>query len=195
MPTTSIRSDLLRWGVAVVMVIGPTPARADLDAAVGTEGQLRVTSQHLHVLAQLLLRTKHDLQLSPLLAKEISAAQKFFAVGKRSFIQGEVTWLLIVTETESRANHAAGACGSGTEDMLHLVQVDVTRARLVERFSMLLQSCMTGLSLNADSGRSLQEILEAVTDSSHVQLTWLNHPDFGDKPKTLSIRNGVIKVE
>ncbi len=191
----SIRSDLSRWFVAVVLALELTPVHAALDAAIGTEGHLRVTSQHSHVSAELATGTKRDLRLSPLLAKEIGSAQTFFAVGKRSFVQGDVTWLLLVAESESRANHAAGACGSGTEDTLHLVQVDMARAQLVERSSLLLQSCLTGLSLNDDSGRSLQETLEAVTDPSHVQLKWLNHPDYGDKPKTLTIVNGVIKLE
>ncbi len=195
MPTISMRNDLMRWFAAVALALCLMHAHAAVDATTGTEGQLHVDSHHAHVVAQVVGRAKRPLRIAPQLAKEISGAQAFFAVGKRSFMEGGATWLLIVTQSDSRSNHAAGACGSGTEDVLRLVQVDLPKALLVERSHLVLQSCLSGLSLNDDSGRSLQEALESAPDPSHLRLNWLNHPDYGDQPRILSVANGAIKVD
>jgi len=189
-----MRNDMMHWLVALALTLGLIPAQAAIDAAIGSNKQLRVDSHHGHVVAQMTARAKRPLRVDASLAKEIGTAQAFFAVGKRAFVQDNATWLLIVTQAESRANHAAGACGSGTEDTLRLVEVDIAKARIVERSSLLLQSCLTGLSLNDDSGRSLQESLEAVPDPGHLRLDWLNHPDSGDRQRTLTIVGGTIKV-
>ena len=193
MPTISMRNDLMRWLVALVLAVS-LPARAAIDAAIGSDGRLRVESKHTRVTAQMTAPARHPLRVDTALAREIGTAQAFFAVGKRAFVQDNTTWLLVVTQTESRANHEASACGSGTEDMLRLVEVDVAKARLVERSSLLLQSCLTGLSLNDDSGRSLQDALEAVPDPEHLRLNWLNHPEYEDQVKTLTIVDGTIKL-
>lgn len=195
MPAISMRNDLMRRFAAVALAVCLVPAHAAVDATIGTDGQLNVDSHHARAVAQIAGPAKRPLRVAPPLAKEISAAQAFFAVGKRSFVEGGATWLLIVTQSESRSNHAAGACGSGTEDVLHLVQVDLPKARLVERSNVVLQSCLSGLSLNDDSGRSLQEALESAPDPGHLHLNWLNHPDYGDQPKLLSVANGAIKVD
>ena len=195
MPIISMRNDVMRWLVALAFAIGLMPAHAAIDAAIGSDGQLRVDMQHSRVIAQMAAPAKRPLRVDPPLANEIRSAQAFFAVGRRAFVQDNATWLLIVTQTESRANHAAGACGSGTEDTLRLVEVDMAKGRLVERSNLLLQSCLTGLSLNDDSGRSLQEALEAASDPSHLRLAWLNHPAYADSPRTLTVADGAIKVE
>lgn len=195
MPTISMRNDLMRRFTAVALAICLMPAHAAIEATIGTDGQLTVDSHHARVVAQIAGQAKRPLRIEPPLAKEISGAQAFFAVGKRSFVEDGATWLLIVTQSESRSNHAAGACGSGTEDVLHLVQVDLPKARLVERSHLVLQSCLSGLSLNDDSGRSLQEAFESAPNPSHLRLNWLNHPDYGDQPRMLSVVNGAIKVD
>jgi hypothetical protein len=190
-----MRNDLMRRLAAVALAVCLMPADAAVDATIGTDGRLTVDSLHARVVARITAPAKRPLRVEPPLARELAAAQASFAVGKRSFVEGGVTWLLIVTQSESRSNHAAGACGSGTEDVLHLVQVDLPKARLLERSHVVLQSCLSGLSLNDDSGRSLQEALESAPDPGHLRLNWLNHPDYGDQPRVLSVAHGVIKID
>jgi hypothetical protein len=195
MLTNSTRDDLMRWFAAVALTICWMPVSAAVDATIGTDGQLSLDPHHARAFVQKAGQVQRHLHIESPLARELSEAQTAFAVGERSFQEGGATWLLIVTESESRSNHAAGACGSGTEDLLHLVHVDLSKARLVEHSHLVLQSCLTGLSLNNDSGRSLQDLLESVPDPSRLRLKWLNHPDYGDQQRTLSVVNGALKVD
>jgi hypothetical protein len=87
-----------------------------------------------------------------------------------------------------------GACGAGTEDVLRLVEVSDRPVKLVERDSLLVQSCLRSLALIDDTGTTLRSRLSR-SDPTHLTLTWLDHPRFGSDARVVSVRNGKLELK
>jgi hypothetical protein len=129
------------------------------------------------------------------LRQAVVNAEEWFVVGKRSFADGGRTYFFVVTQTRSTGERTTGHCGAGTEDTLRLVEWQKKERRLVERDSLLLQSCLKSLSLSDDSGRPLRRLLEHAEQPQAVRVLWLDHPTFGSRARTVAVRAGRIVVE
>jgi hypothetical protein len=171
-------------------------ALADATAATVQGGELLMTRNSQQVIASSRKESASvNLNIDAKLRRAIKEADDYFIVGRREFQQSGKTYFIVVTQTPSRTNRSAGACGAGTEDVAHLVNVDRHRNRLIDKGKVLIQSCLNGIDLNDDTGTSLRQRLEGVVDPQHWPLAWLNHPTYGNANKTLSAVAGVLIVE
>ena len=70
-----MRNDVMRWLVPLALAVGLMPAHAAIDAAIGSDGQLRIDVQHSRVIAQMAASPKRPFRVGPPLAREIGSAQ------------------------------------------------------------------------------------------------------------------------
>jgi len=188
-------SEFRAWALMTVCAAAAGPAAAAIDASAPDGSTIKIDVRHGKVVGEIVATQARPLQIDSKVTRLIVGSEAFFAVGKVAVAADGKTWLLVVTQTPSRENHAAGACGSGTEDALHLMQVDASHRKLILRSTIPLQSCLTGLSLNDDSGQPLQQKLESVSDPRKFELQWLNHPKYGNVTRTLTILDGEERVQ
>lgn len=136
-----------------------------------------------------------DATWTPTLKRTVAASDDAFIVGAKTFEQDGRTYLYLVTQQPSRSNRGAGYCGAGTEDVLRLVEVSKPSLRMVERDSLLVQSCLETIELEDDSGASLRERLGRFCTPGSLWLTWLAHPKFGAVRKEVTVRGGRLVLQ
>ena len=132
---------------------------------------------------------------TPTLKRAVAASDDAFIVGAKTFAQDGRTYLYLVTQQPSRRNRDAGYCGAGTEDTLRLVEVSKPSLRMVERDSLLVQSCLKTIELDDDRGASLRERLGHLDVPGSLSLTWLAHPRFGSMRKDVKVHGGRLVLE
>lgn len=186
---------LLRLVVTVLACVASGVALASgAEARLDAQRSLRLFEGRTTIIAQVVSPTKMAVRMDPTLLRAVTAADDYFVVGRRAIQEGRRIYLLLVTQTPSRENKSASYCGSGTEDVLRLVEWQERQKRLAERDSLLIQSCVNSLSLNDDTGMSLRKRLESIGEPEKLSLVWLEHPRFGSQPHTIVVHNGKLVI-
>lgn len=145
-------------------------------------------------IAKMTIPQLSSLQIDPALRRSLVSSNEFFSVAQKAFLVHGRSYFFIVTQTSS--NHSgSGYCGAGTEDHLRLIELDKKQKRLIQKDSLLIQSCLKSISLQDDQATPLSKLLEARIDASqNLTLSWLNHPLYGEKSKTIFIENGKLRI-
>ncbi|MED5618021.1 hypothetical protein [Ideonella sp. BN130291] len=119
-----------------------------------------------------------------------SSASELLVVGQRGIsVQGRA-FVVVAIATPSTKRHGGGHCGAGTEDKLLLLEWQAAVRRLQLRDTLLMQSCLTALSLVGDQAANVKDSLGKISDPTRLTLQWLSHPRHGAMPKTVTVRNG-----
>ena len=179
----------VRDGGRVATIVGMHPKTNHLVALVALFGAALHATLHAAPLPAV------DATWTPKLKRAVAASADAFVVGAKTFEQDGRTYLYLVTQQPSRSNRGAGYCGAGTEDVLRLVEVSKPSLRMVERDSLLVQSCLETIELEDDSGASLRERLGRFRTPGSLWLTWLSHPKFGSKPMQVKVRDARLLLE
>jgi hypothetical protein len=163
----------------------PLPDGSSLSLTLSQKGvQATVTPPHAHAVA-----------LEARLKTALAGASELFVVGQRGFAQEGHHYLVLAAAKPSTAHGGSGYCGAGTEDKLLLVEWLPPKQMLQLRDTMEIQSCLKTFELASDQGNELKKVLGGITDPAEIQLTWLNHPQYGDSPKSVKVRNQKFQVE
>lgn len=137
----------------------------------------------------------HAVVLDASLKKALAGASELFVVGQRGFAEEGHHYLILAAAKPSTAHGGTGYCGAGTEDKLLLVEWLPPKQTLQLRDTMDIQSCLKTFELASDQGNELKKVLGGITDPTEIQLTWLNHPQYGDTPKSVKVRHQKFQVE
>lgn len=117
-----------------------------------------------------------------------------FVVGGRAFsFEGRAYAILAVTKQSTKDGRAY--CGAGTEEVLLLVELQQKQNSLALRDSLKIQSCLETFELLSDQGHEQRQLLAEIGNPSRIDLTWLNHPQFGDTPRVVTVSDGKFRVE
>ena len=182
--------------VPLVCAIAATmPTHAAAEVRLDEKSSLRIFSTNQGPVAEIVAAKPTAVSLDAHLRGALAKAQEYFVVGRRPIHESGHVYLLVITQTPSREGGRSSYCGAGTEDVIHLVELVAMQRRLIQRGSMLLQSCLSSLSLSDDSGRSLRKQFESIEDPHRLSITWLGHPTHDSGPKVILIRRGALTTE
>lgn len=129
------------------------------------------------------------------LKKALTGATDVFVVGQRGFAHDGLDYLILAVAKPSTPRRGFGYCGAGTEDKLLLVQWQRDRQMLQLRDVLEVQSCLKTFELASDQGTDLKKALRGITDPTDLKLTWLNHPTYGNAPKSITVKNNKFWIE
>ncbi|WP_341677603.1 hypothetical protein [Niveibacterium sp. SC-1] len=180
---------LLALGCAVLLGI-PCCAATLPDGSTLTLAQSGRSVKRVLRIGHHLRHASIDSRLHGILHEALDA----FVVGGRGFsFEGHVYAILAVTKQSAKDGRAY--CGAGTEEVLLLVELQRERNSLALRDSLKVQSCLETFELISDRGHELRRLLAEMDEPSRIGLTWLNHPQFGDTPRVVTVSDGKFRVE
>jgi len=137
----------------------------------------------------------HSVVMDASLKTTLAGATDLFVVGQRGFARNGRDYVILAVAKPSTERNGTGYCGAGTEDQLLLLEWQPTTQTLGLRDVLALQSCLKTFELASDQGNDLKSLFSAFTDPTDLKLTWLNHPKYGDEPKSITVRNGKFRIE
>ena len=205
MPIISMvtRSTKFRWrtiGAVIVLLVNGLAGSSYASESAGVEiridakTSLTLTTKGHGPFAELVASKRTAVAMGPGTRSALAHASEFFVVGERSISRSGRTFFLLITQTPSPGNNRTGYCGSGTEDVLRLLELVDRGTRLVENDKLQLQSCLDTLSLSDDTGRTLRRQYEHA-DPESLGFTWLEHPKFGNVARSLIIEDGSLSLK
>ena len=57
------------------------------------------------------------------------------------------------------------------------------------------ESFAEGLRIGVEVYHALKKVLGGITDPTDLKLTWLNHPKYGNAPKSVTVKNNKFWIE
>ena len=129
-----------------------------------------------------------------LLERTLSGATEVLVVGQRGFPREGHDYIILAIAKPSTEHNGLGYCGAGTEEKLLLIEWQRVQRSLRLSDVLEVQSCLKTFELASDQGHDLKSLLGGFVDPAELTLTWLNHPVYGDVPKSISVKDGRFHV-